>query len=100
MGAVVILLRRSYQDLTDEEITMLKNAFPTRWLKFVTTNPRTHEEHLADCRKHQAIAVVLPTEKPIPETAMRAGFPHLTVQDGQVVKLKEERPVFEPFEER
>ncbi len=95
---VVVVLRRNPEELESSQLDALKACLPGKEVEFVRTDPQDYREHDERCRELNAVAVILPLERPIPSLAMERGVPHLVfLPDGQVGKLKPLVPEFEPF---
>jgi hypothetical protein len=76
-----MILRRTAEELTEEERRTLEASFPGVELKLFSHSPPDHERHVLACDWHCPDLVLLPGEVPIPLTAMKAGFRHVTVID-------------------
>ncbi len=95
--ALVLILRRSPRDLSDEEISLIQRAFAGRDVQFRRIDPANYQEHDTLCAQLQPEAVILPMDRPIPSLAMEHGFVHVTVKDGKVMKLEPMETNFTPF---
>ena len=93
----VLVLRRDPNELDAKLTGGIADVFRGRTVEFVRVDPRDHLEMDALCCEHDAAAVILPSERPIPATAMERGVPFVDLRDGKVVKLKPLVPEFEPF---
>src|ERR1700677_1630994 len=90
----IIVLQRDPSSLTIRERTLLKAQYGAD-INLIRTDPVNYREHLANCERFEAAAVLLPLDKPIPSAAMEKGFPHVTVlSNGRLARLASLKPIF------
>ena len=94
---IVMILRRSENDLTPEEKAAFEQSFPGCKIEYVSSNPVDCYEHEKNCKEIKPDAVLLPKDKPIPVLAMEQGFAHVTLTPGGLLQLKKITPDFAPF---
>lgn len=95
--ALIIVLRRSVDDLLPQELEEIRSKFPDREVTFQTTLPQDYLEHADDCERLNPVAVVLPLDKPIPTLAMERGVPHIAFTPMGLMELESITPKFKEF---
>lgn len=98
MAKRVLILRRHLTDLNPTEKELLLNALGGEELECITSHPNDHLQHVERCRSLQPAVVLLPLDTPIPSTAMKEGFRHVAVVDGQLKELIRLDPIWKNFE--
>jgi hypothetical protein len=81
MPKTVLLVQHDADSLTERERREIYSAFG-KDVVLVRTDPKNAEEHLADCNRLNADAVILPP-KPFWEDAEDAGYRHGAMMQGR-----------------
>ena len=90
----IILLRRDRANLA--EMDALAALYPNDDLSFIRTDPVDHLDHDRLCLELSPDLVFLPSEAPIPFTAMKRGVVHVvSLPSGQIKRLVRLDPVLE-----
>src|SRR5438093_10412061 len=92
----VRLMRRG--QLSDDERKSLQGCFPGETFTYRQASPKSGNDWLKFCRDTNADLVILPAEKPLPTSAMQAGFTHVAFTPQGPQRLVRLVPEFEPLQ--